>query len=47
MPAALFISHDDGASWEICNALDTHPTNVHWGPGAVGLMLHHISPRPR
>ena len=46
MPAALFISDDDGASWEICNALDTHPTNVHWGPGAVGLMLHHISPDP-
>ena len=45
-PAALFISHDDGESWEVCESLLGHPTREVWGPGAAGLSLHHISVDP-
>ena len=45
-PAALFISHDDGGTWEICESLLNHPSRGIWGPGAAGLSLHHISVDP-
>ena len=41
-PAALFISRDDGASWEVCESLLNHPTRELWMAGAAGLSLHHI-----
>lgn len=46
MPGALFISRDDGESWQICDALDNHPSKEYWMDGGAGLMIHHISPDP-
>ncbi len=41
-PAALFISHDRGETWELSPALYDHPHRPHWFPGAGGLCLHTI-----
>jgi photosystem II stability/assembly factor-like uncharacterized protein len=41
-PAALFISSDDGESWELCRSLWEHETRNMWVPGAAGMTLHHI-----
>jgi len=41
-PAALFISQDDGDSWELCTSLWSHETRPMWMPGAAGMTLHHI-----
>ena len=46
LPAALFISRDDGASWELCSALDSHPSKIYWAAGPAGLIFHHICPDP-
>ena len=42
MPAALFVSRDDGEHWSQCESLSKHPFSEHWMPGAAGLMFHHI-----
>jgi len=41
-PAALFASHDDGASWERVQGLSDHPSADGWQPGGAGLVLHTI-----
>lgn len=46
MPAAVFRSDDDGASWYELSALSEHPYSQHWMPGAAGLMFHHVSLDP-
>jgi hypothetical protein len=43
-PASLWVSHDRGATWDINQALATHPTREQWNPGAGGLCLHTIVP---
>lgn len=45
-PAALFVSVDDGATWELNRALWNVPTRPEWGPGFGGLALHSICPWP-
>ena len=46
MPAALFVSRDDGASWAELRSLSEHPYHKHWQPGAAGLMFHHLGVDP-
>ncbi len=46
MPAALFRSTDNGASWSEVTSLTDHPSSQYWEPGAAGLVLHHISVDP-
>ena len=46
MPAALFRSDDDGASWHEVTTLSQHPYSRYWEPGAAGLVFHHISVDP-
>ena len=41
-PAALFISSDNGESWELCRSLWEHETRSMWFPGAAGMTLHHV-----
>ncbi len=45
-PAALFESHDAGASWSPVTGLLEHPHRSRWQPGAGGLCLHTIIPDP-
>jgi hypothetical protein len=45
-PAALFVSRDRGASWELVRGLFDHPHRPRWQPGAGGLCLHTILPPP-
>lgn len=45
-PASLWISHDNGKTWEPDASLLAHPTREQWGPGAGGLCLHTIVPDP-
>ena len=45
-PAALFVSHDAGASWEVVRGLFDHPHRTQWQPGGGGLCLHTILPDP-
>ncbi|MGZ4109910.1 MAG: WD40/YVTN/BNR-like repeat-containing protein [Actinomycetota bacterium] len=45
-PAALFVSSDDGATWELNRGLWDAPTRPEWGPGFGGLALHSICPWP-
>ena len=40
--AALFVSRDDGESWEEVMGLTKHPTRSRWVPGFGGLCLHSI-----
>ncbi len=40
--AALFVSRDDGETWDELTALQAHPTRAMWMPGAGGLCLHSI-----
>lgn len=47
MPAALFVSRDDGASWSQCESISQHPTSEYWVPGAAGLMFHHVNADPQ
>jgi photosystem II stability/assembly factor-like uncharacterized protein len=44
--AALFESHDGGESWQLNEALESHPTRPEWMPGAGGLCLHTIVQDP-
>lgn len=41
-PASLWISTNNGETWEPNAALLEHPTRELWGPGAGGLCLHSI-----
>jgi hypothetical protein len=41
-PAALFISRDAGATFELCHGLHDHPHRPKWQPGGGGLGLHTI-----
>jgi len=45
-PAALFRSHDRGATWSEIPSLSSHPTRAHWNPGAGGMCLHSIQVDP-
>jgi hypothetical protein len=45
-PAALFVSTDDGATWELNRGLWNAPTRPEWEPGFGGLALHSICPWP-
>ena len=45
-PAHLFVSDDDGASWNKVDGLSEHPSRDSWNPGAVGMTLHTIVPHP-
>ena len=44
--AALFRTDDGGRSWEELPGLRTHASAPSWAPGAGGLALHTILPRP-
>jgi photosystem II stability/assembly factor-like uncharacterized protein len=44
--AALFRTEDGGQSWAELTGLRTHASASSWGPGAGGLCLHTILPRP-
>lgn len=43
-PASLWISSDNGETWEPDVSLLNHPTRDRWEPGAGGLCLHTIVP---
>ena len=45
-PASLFVSDDDGDTWEKVNALTDHPSRESWNSGAAGMVLHTIVPDP-
>ena len=45
--AALFVSRDDGESWQPVPALNDHPTRPAWFPGAGGLCAHTVLVDPR
>ncbi len=45
-PAALFVSRDGGATFELNRGLFDHPQRPKWQPGGGGLALHTISPHP-
>ena len=45
-PAALFESHDSGATWSLVRGLYDHPHRPRWQPGGGGLCLHTIVPDP-
>lgn len=40
--AALFVSRDDGDTWDELMGLTNHPTRARWMPGFGGLCLHSI-----
>jgi cytochrome c-type biogenesis protein CcmH/NrfF len=44
--AALFTSRDDGATWTMNDALETHETRDLWAPSAGNLALHSIVAHP-
>jgi photosystem II stability/assembly factor-like uncharacterized protein len=45
-PGVLLESHDEGASFELNQALWEHPSRRDWQPGAGGMCLHSISTWP-
>ena len=46
-PAALFLSHDNGVTWENCDALWRHSTRDRWFPdGSGGMMLQTVQIDP-
>jgi photosystem II stability/assembly factor-like uncharacterized protein len=45
-PGVLFTSTDDGASWQLNDALWKHRVDEDWQPGGGGLCLHSIVPWP-
>jgi hypothetical protein len=46
-PAGLFVSHDDGGSWQELSALNRHPTSSTWQPAGGALALGAIQLDPR
>ncbi len=45
-PGVLFSSRDDGATWELNEALWEHPTRPRWRRDSGGLSVHSIAPWP-
>lgn len=45
-PATLFVSEDEGESWQAVESLTDHPSSDSWNPGAAGLTLHTIVTSP-
>lgn len=45
-PASLWTSADRGATWELNQGLEQHPTRPQWNPGNGGLCLHTIIADP-
>lgn len=45
-PAGLFVSRDDGDSWEGVEGFNAQPRREKWMPGGGGLCLHTILPYP-
>ena len=45
-PGVLFSSEDGGATWQVNEALLSHPTRERWQPGAGGLCCHSIQLAP-
>ena len=45
-PGMLFVSADDGTTWDEVPGFNAHPTREDWGPGAVGLTLHTLTSDP-
>ena len=45
-PAGLFMSEDDGETWQHVQGLTDHPSRADWVPGGGGLILHHIVAHP-
>jgi photosystem II stability/assembly factor-like uncharacterized protein len=45
-PGSLFISRDQGETWQINESLYDHPHRKDWFPGAGGQALHSILPHP-
>jgi hypothetical protein len=45
-PGVLFESRDGGATYELNDALWTHPSRSRWQPGAGGLCLHSVETWP-
>jgi len=43
-PASLWVTHDNGDTWDMVQGLQNHPTRDSWNPGAGGLCLHSIVP---
>ncbi len=43
-PASLWVSTDNGVTWDLNMGLFEHPTRAEWQPGAGGLCLHTIVP---
>jgi len=41
-PAAVFVSHDEGTTWQLNEGLWNHPQRPRWEPGGGGLCLHTI-----
>jgi Sortilin, neurotensin receptor 3, len=45
-PAALFESHDTGATWSLVDGLWNHPHRPRWQPGGGGMCLHTVIADP-
>jgi photosystem II stability/assembly factor-like uncharacterized protein len=45
-PAGLFVTRDDGASWQGVSSLNDHPTSTTWQPAGGGLALGSIQHDP-
>jgi len=45
-PGALFVSRDDGETWELNRSLWQHRVDEDWRPGGGGLCVHSIVPWP-
>ena len=46
-PAAFFVSHNNGETWQLNDSFYDHPHRSNWFPGAGGLCLHTILPDPQ
>ena len=44
--AGLFVSRDDGCTWNQVDGLTRHPTRPQWVPGNGGMCLHTVLPDP-
>lgn len=45
-PAELYVSTDDGDTWDRIDGLSSHPSRGSWQPGGAGLVLHSIVTHP-
>ncbi|MGQ0507598.1 MAG: WD40/YVTN/BNR-like repeat-containing protein [Myxococcaceae bacterium] len=46
-PAALFVSRDEGKTFELVETLWNHPHRPKWQPGGGGLCMHTVLPHPQ